>query len=167
ISTCSTETWPSAESSCRAESSFSPSTSHNEPAAPERSARAAMAYPIPRAAPVITATRSFRSSWFIRRSASRVLRRDRGDRPDLDVAVEHLRALGLQDDRPGCHRRWKFGVDARGAVQPHHDLAVDDVYRVLAERDQLQRVPFAGRLLVVRHLHAAAGLPRTLREVRP
>src|SRR5439155_17912429 len=67
----------------------------------------------------------------------RELRRDRGDWPELDVAIENLRPLGLQDDRTRRHEGWHLAVDPHRAVEAHHDLAVHDVNGVLAEANQL------------------------------
>ena len=95
------------------------------------------------------------------------LRWDRGDRPDLDVAVEDLRAFRLEDDRAGRDGRRQGAVDPHRSVKAHHHLAVHDVDRVVAEGNQLDGVPLAGRLFVVRLLDASAGRALALRKERP
>ena len=95
------------------------------------------------------------------------LRRDRGNRPDLDVAVENLRALGLENDRAGRDRCRQVRVDAERAVEAHHHLAIHDVNRIVAERDQFDGVPLARGLLVIGLLDASALRALALREERP
>src|SRR5262245_8561165 len=78
-----------------------------------------------------------------------VLVRDLRQRLDADVAVEHLRALGLQLNlAPGQRHFFVAGLVARAGQHQVH-LAVDDVNARLSYRQQLDGVPLANLLLVI------------------
>src|SRR5205814_2359135 len=88
---------------------------------------------------------------------------NRRNRTDFDVAIEHIRAFGLENEGSRSYRRRHWRIDPERPVQAHHDFSVDDVDAVFAECDQLDGVPFASRPLIVGLLDAAARCALALR----
>jgi hypothetical protein len=73
---------------------------------------------------------------------------------DLHVAKKTFAAFGLQADFSRSNRRGRTAVETLRVMQSHDDLAVDDVNAVAVESDQVERVPFALRLLGVNRVRA-------------
>jgi hypothetical protein len=73
---------------------------------------------------------------------------------DFHVAKVAFPSLRLQTDLPGCERRGRIAVETLGLVQPHDNLAVDNMNAVAMKGNKVKSVPFALGLLGIHLVRA-------------